>query len=481
MPVMVSEHLGISEGALEELDAFDPVLDVDTRLFIDPALIRACEVSEFRTAGATVEKRFTDVMKLLAESELPADAFWRAAERLFTFPEFKGLCIGYSDRRGTGGSGMGNRLRSQMLVTAKAIIDAGIRDPSFFELMGLLEKNVGADRISDMLGSIVVTEIAAYSQRVFDAVGVGDRRDLNIGDHTFLLPWNPFNDAPILLLPRSILRDLPIAESWDEIDAVISFNVDLRDRVNKIIGSTWRKARHFPKEYLKGRLLEDPQLFREVLEAYRNVPPVPYDFIRDPAGEVTWVGASRQFAGNFPLELVLPAFPTGEDVLRVVVEICRQFGFLLDTGGLSVLLYRDDGKPRRESFSQKLFYGIAYAYCHANDLDISPEADAGRGKVDFKFSHGAHAKVVVEVKLTSNQSLEHGFLVQVEEYATAEQTEHRVYLVVRVDKAGAEARLERFNALVKEKQEAGAKLAVVMYADARKRASASEYQPEDAA
>lgn len=164
-----------------------------------------------------------------------------------------------------------------------------------------------------------------------------------------------------------------------------------------------------------------------------------------------------------------------------MVEICRQFGFLLDTGGLSVLLYRDDGNPRRESFSQKLFYGIAYAYCRANDLDISPEADVGRGEVDFKFSHGARAKVVVEVKLASNQDLEHGFLVQVEEYAKAEQTEHRVYLVVRVDKAGAEARVDRFKAMVQEKQEAGTKLAVVMYADARKKASASEYEPDDAA
>lgn len=201
MPVKASERLGITEGALEEFGAFDPVLDVDTRLFIDPALVRACEVGEFRTAGATVEKRFIDVMKLLAESKLRGDAFWRAAERLFTFPELKGLCIGYADRRGTSGSGMGDRLRSQILVTAKAIVDTGIRDPSFFELMGLLEKNVGADRISDMLGGIVATEIAAYSQHVFDAVGVGDGRDLNIGDRTFLLPWNPFNDAPILLLP----------------------------------------------------------------------------------------------------------------------------------------------------------------------------------------------------------------------------------------------------------------------------------------
>ena len=107
--------------------------------------------------------------------------------------------------------------------------------------------------------------------------------------------------------------------------------------------------------------------------------------------------------------MVLPTAPTPDDVMRVVMDVCRQYAFLVDTGGLSVLLYRDDGGPRRESFAQKLFYGIAFAYCRANDLDVSPEADAGRGRVDFKFSHGAWAKVVVETKLTSNPRLEHGF------------------------------------------------------------------------
>ena len=280
-------------------------------------------------------------------------------------------------------------------------------------------------------------------------------------------------------MPRDILRDLPVAESWHEIDAVIAFNAELRTRVNSIIGTAWRKARHYPKEYLKRRLLEDPELFREILDSYRKVPPKSYDFKADPAGEIVWVTASREFAARFPVALLLPESPSADDVMRVVLEVCRQFAFLVDIGGLSVLLYRDDGLPRRESFAQKLFYGVAFAYCTANDLDISPEADAGRGRVDFKFSHGARAKVVVEAKLTSNQDLNQGFVVQVEEYAKAEQTDQRVYLVIDVDKSGAAARLQRFKELVDEIRTRQLSSPVVMHVDGRKKASASEYGLEE--
>jgi hypothetical protein len=109
---------------------------------------------------------------------------------------------------------------------------------------------------------------------------------------------------------------------------------------------------------------------------------------------------------------------------------------------------------------------------------LCPETNAGRGSVDFKFSRGARAKVVVEAKLTSNPDLGHGFTVQIEEYARAEQTDQRVFLVIDVDKPGATGRLDRFKELVDEAQTAGRSIPVVMHVDAREKASASEYEPE---
>ena len=60
-------------------------------------------------------------------------------------------------------------------------------------------------------------------------------------------------------------------------------------------------------------------------------------------------------------------------------------------------------------------------YCDANDFDITPEADGGAGPVDFKISKGYQYRVVVEMKLSSNSNLVHGFEVQLPEYQKAEK------------------------------------------------------------
>lgn len=71
-------------------------------------------------------------------------------------------------------------------------------------------------------------------------------------------------------------------------------------------------------------------------------------------------------------------------------------------------------KPRPESMSQMLFYMIASVYCKINNLDITPEAETGRGPVDFKVSSGFSDRVLVEVKLSSNPGLLHGYTTQLE-------------------------------------------------------------------
>ena len=99
--------------------------------------------------------------------------------------------------------------------------------------------------------------------------------------------------------------------------------------------------------------------------------------------------------------------------------------------------------------------------------------------MDSKFSHGFNAKVVVEVKLTRNQRLAHGFTVQVEEYAKADQTDQRVVLVVDVEKTGTADRLVAFKAKVEELQTTGKSLPVVMHVNGRPKPSASKYEPDE--
>jgi hypothetical protein len=239
MPHSVTEVCGIDKGRFDETGALNILLDVDTRLFIDPHLLDTVDAPELQGAHDTFRGHFAKLLKVLGGSKEPGDPFWRAADRLLEFPEVSGLCIGYG-RETTAGSGMGDELRARLLGTAKAIIDAGIEDPEIFELIGLLEEGVGADRVSDMTARVIRRHLYAYTERVFAQVGVERGETVDVEGHR--LPRNPYSGKPIILVPKDILRPLPIAHDWSDVDAVCATNEQLRQAVNAVIGNTWREA-----------------------------------------------------------------------------------------------------------------------------------------------------------------------------------------------------------------------------------------------
>ena len=139
--------------------------------------------------------------------------------------------------------------------------------------------------------------------------------------------------------------------------------------------------------------------------------------------------AEKYFAGIITL-LKHSKNTTVADVSNVVGRICSQYKTLIEDNGLSNLLYDSTGKSKHESAAQLLFYGIADSYCAANNIDLSPESNAGRGPVDFKLSRGSTDKVIVEVKLTSNPQLKHGIEKQVPIYMAQEKTKKAIYLII---------------------------------------------------
>lgn len=469
MALSASDYLGVAPSKFTSVGAFDPVLDVDSLLFLDPLLLRKTRVPEFKQSYAKLEKRFKRIGKLLHHSKGPSDPFWREAERQFFFPEVEGLCIGYS-RNGTGGAGMGRGLRGTVLETGKAIVDGGNQDPEIFELMGLFEPGVGRDRISDMVARVIIDDIAAYTARVLKRLSVPTKR-LVFEKTKIRSVVNPFNQKPLLLVPRSLLRDLPIAHSWDEISFVAAANQETRDHLNKLIGVGWQ-SQHFTKEDLRQMVLASPELMADLIDLYRAARPTEYDFDRDPAGEIAWYRASKNAVQQLPLTLELPANPSAQDILKVVLEIGENFKQLVENNGLNSLLF-DGRKPKHESASQKVFFGIADAYCEANKLDISRESNAGRGPVDFKVSKGYKNRVVVETKLSVNKRLMHGITTQVVEYQKAEKSSLAVYIVI--DVGGSRRQLKELQTYIaSQKAKKNIRLPHVIFVDGRMKPSASK-------
>jgi hypothetical protein len=135
-------------------------------------------------------------------------------------------------------------------------------------------------------------------------------------------------------------------------------------------------------------------------------------------------------------------------------------------------LYRDDGRPRHEVFAQRLFYAVADAYCEANNVDLSREPNAGNGPVDFKLSKGYTARILVEVKKSSNSDLLHGFEKQLPEYEKSEATFESIYLIVRV--AESESRIKKVISLRDSKVAELKRVPEIFVVDGRKKKSASK-------
>ncbi len=433
----LSSLFQISPKKLKQLGVPDLTLGIDTRLFIDPGLLESSSHSEFKNgATATYKKHFQNIIKLLKKCSGEGDVAWKAAYKQLDFPEVPGTCLGY----GAGsihGRGWGPNLRTRVLRNAREIVKIGVEDPDLFALMALFEEDMGPDRISDMTTNIVAASLIAFNERVLKQLGLkGEVFQLAGVQGEFLRNPLQAKRTPIVLLPSDILRKLPVVTDWSGVSTAAHENVQLRQRVNKEIGRVWEAKVRKDKQRIKERALASKAAFEALLESARKVPAVPYNAGEDPDGLLVWATVGQDFAKRFPVQIAKPQAQSVDEIFRVVKKIIEHFKQLVEHQGLNKDLYTATGKPRHEGVAQRLFFAVASAYCKANDIDISPEIDTGTGKIDFKFSTGFNARVLVEVKLSTNQNVLSGYTAQLEEYKRAQQTTRACYLLIDVGRMG---------------------------------------------
>ena len=121
-----------------------------------------------------------------------------------------------------------------------------------------------------------------------------------IGPERFRLPANPFNRdrqhaLPVVLTPKDVLADLPVAHGPEDIDSVVSHNKALRDRVNRRIGRVWTKAD------LRRAVLSKKDVFEDFLR--RNKQSEPYNLDTDVKGHVQWLEVGERIARQEPIDI----------------------------------------------------------------------------------------------------------------------------------------------------------------------------------
>jgi hypothetical protein len=476
-PVRFSDYFGLDAAALTDAGVLNPTLNADTGLFIDPLLIEGSDHAEIRErARGTYEAHFTTVIKLLRASQTSYDVAWRSALRHLSFPEIKWTCLGYG-AQSVSGSGSGSDMTGHLIQTAKEIVDLGVEDPDLFVAMALFEEGFGPDRISDMTTNVILGDLLRFNTRVLDGLQIPRQamtlRLRNGKVYDAVLPVNPYvrGGAPVILVPTDILRDLPIAKDWSDIADAASQNAELRGRVNDQIAQLWTAKTLKDKDEVRRWALSGKDAFETLLEMIRDAHPTAYDTSGDPLGELVWRRLAATLAELEPFSLKAPPQLDLVGVDGVVEQIIEQFRFLIEDRRISEDLYHQ-GRPRPEKAAQRLFFAVAHAYCKANNLDLTPEADTGNGPVDFKVSWGFTGRVLVEIKLSTNGKLVKGYSRQLETYKTAEETVKGYYVVLDVGQMGEKG--DKLMAVRNAAAACGEATSPIVFVDASRKPSASK-------
>jgi len=237
---------------------------------------------------------------------------------------------------------------------------------------------------------------------------------------TLSLPKNPYNDRPILLVPKRYLGKLPSLNSdsyWDFCgdnypDLLASeFGDDILSNVKK--------------ENIINLANKYPETREAYLKYLETITKASYDFVKDELGFYRFWEIARNLIEQHVLKCTQP-----EKFEDFIVSLISTFQNYIENQDGWRLLWNDNKTPKNEATVQALFYMVVKHYCEANQIIISKEANIGRGPVDFKLSATVDKQALIEVKLAKNTKFWKGLEKQLPKYLQAEQIKTGYFLII---------------------------------------------------
>lgn len=279
---------------------------------------------------------------------------------------------------------------------------------------------------------------------------------------------NPYKKCELLYLPEEILHEIPIADSWSDIDRVIRENQAIRDEVNEAIGKEWRRmCSADKKDYLKEHIFKNSDRCGRMIDNYRIQTIEPYQI--DSNAEYLVASTFRQIKKEGVFNVLAHSLDKEMSSWDATIEVLSIFkDWVENNRGWDEVLSASTSK--REKSLQRLLHLSGKYFCNKNNIDMTFEANEGPGPVDLKMSRG-NDKTVVEIKLSSNDDYIHGYEKQIEDYAKAEGTAQRVFVYVKVGNPIRDKKIEELHASRLEKGDNPPELFII---DSQKQTSASK-------
>ena len=206
-----SEYVGYDYENSDEW--FNPQVEWDTALFIDPILLKNIDIPEFKEGYKKIILYFSKVLEKIENPKISLCL----KKNMVNFAEVKEANLGYSYDSNSG-SGLTGETALKVMRNLKEFVELGLFDLQDFETLVIFDDRVNADRISDMVLNILKNNFIEYSLRVaeenkFPVKKFRQRKEFNFDS----LNWEYANvkmpyivndkgrEIPVLLVPKDML------------------------------------------------------------------------------------------------------------------------------------------------------------------------------------------------------------------------------------------------------------------------------------
>lgn len=412
----VSQFFNLSDD--DEIDFFDANLVRDSRVFIDPFLLKNSPLEVERN----LFERFGDFFRYAYDKSLEADLSMYNSrgelKKLLTFHEPKYVNMGYTVGSNAGhGPSLADRLMTFFLdTTAKRFVrevDA-FPDKKYNPVnLEVFTDGIGLDGISDITANLIMDYLIEYTIEQADKHGIKRQKNTKLDYDGFdfgemkwrkggyyELPRNPIRPSePLLLVPHRLIRGFD--EVYDKpvslVMSILRTDPELSAEFASLVA---KKIKDVSIDDIKDVFKRDISVHRRYLEALEARRDEPYNFDTDPLNLL----ADKTFAGYFddkPQPQVTDCSQLNDAVVQLIGVFQKHFE-TQDGWKQAWVSVQPPVKPAQERAISMVFRGMGLAYfARDDDTHFIPETGTGNGNVDFCVIHN-NCAVVIELKLLSN-------------------------------------------------------------------------------
>lgn len=441
----------------KELDFFDLNIDHDSRLFIDPFLIKKSPIEEERN----LFERFGDFFRFAYDKSLRIkidEDEYRSLKSLLNFHEPREIGLGYTENSNSG-AGPGPSFADILFKffvsnSAKRLIkEEGLFPDGKFNpiTLQIFIDDLGSDGLSDITANIIMDYLISYTQDQCKLLGIPlkqlplqedgfDFEEMEWkGGGYYDLPENPLREGEaIILVPKRFLRASEIDNDHIEtkVKGILSNDPELSSRFALFLQ---KKVSDIDINDIRTVFLEEESIYKMYIKLLTEERSSGYNFEQD----ILRILSIKTYSSYFNGKKLPSTVQDCDDLLKQTLNFIDIFKDHLSlTDGWKEMWFLENGsqRPQREAVFGRIFRGMGFAYFHhLPDVTFLPEVGTGNGSLDFAVIY-TRCRIAIELKRLDNSSPKgeppipsylHGIKEQLPIYTYLTKANHAIYITAQ--------------------------------------------------